>query len=341
MSITVPNYRLPRVYQWNLTLQQSLGSTGVFSLAYVASSAHALEHREQFIFNAGPGLPSSPNFSQLSVTSNNGASNYNSLQAQVQSHVAKVLEMQAAYTWSHAIDNGTSNMEFNSMDPRIDRGNSDYDVRNSVSAAATYNLPSYNRGLFSKALLTGWAVNSIFGAHSSPPFNINARTFTVGASGTNYTERADLVPGEPVWINARSVGGYLVPGGKYVNPAAFTNPGPTEAQGDLGRNSLRGFGYWQLDFGVHRMFPITEGVHLQFRAEAFNIFNHPNFANPNGLNATLGAPLPGSLGNTLGFGESPSSLASGLGGGSNNGGFNPLFQSGGPRALQLALRVVF
>jgi hypothetical protein len=263
LAITVPNYKMPRVYQWNLTLQQDLGRTSVFSLAYVGSSAHDLQHSESFIFNEVPQFVS-PDFSELTVITNAGASNYNSLQAQVQSHVARVLEMQASYTWSHAIDNGTSNLEFNSNDPRLDRASSDYDVRNSVSAAATYNLPFYRGGSIAKALLSGWAVNSIFGAHSSPPFAINARTFTVGTTGVNYTERANRVPGEPVWIDANSVGGFTVPGGRYVNPAAFVNPPATETQGDVGRNSLRGFDYWQLDFGVHRMFPITKRVHMQF-----------------------------------------------------------------------------
>jgi hypothetical protein len=128
-----------------------------------------------------------------------------------------------------------------------------------------------------------------------------------------------------------------------VNPAAFTDPSPTALQGNSARNSLRGFGYAQVDFGVHRQFPITDKAGLQFRAELFNILNHPNFSNPTPISTGdyVGAPAPGSLGNTLGFGESPSSLASGLGGGGNTGGFNPLFQVGGPRAVQLALRLEF
>ena len=339
-TVAVPNYKLPRVYEYNLTVQQSLGAGSVFSLAYVGSSAHSFQRTTQFI---NP----SPDFSQLSVISNGSASNYNSLQAQVQSHIRKVLEMQVAYTWSHSIDNGSSDSTPNSTDPRADRGPSDFDVTNSVSGALTYNIPSYMGpgGVLPKAILGHWSLNSIVGAHSSPPFNIYSYNYVAGSLGTNFTERADAVPGQPVWIHSKYAPGttYLVPGGKYVNPAAFTDPSATALQGDSARNSLRGFGYSQIDFGVHRQFPITEKVGLQFRAEVFNILNHPNFANPGGANTEgyVGTPAPGSLGDTLGFGESPSSLASGLGGGGNTGGFNPLFQVGGPRAVQLALRLEF
>gem|GEM_PF-121950 len=346
VSVTVPGYKLPRVYQWNLTLQQSIGPESVASLAYVASSGHALQHHEQYIFNEGDGLPFSNNFSELSVIDNSGASNYNSLQAQVQSHIAKKLEVQLAYTWSHSIDNGSSDTTPNSTDPRADRGPSDFDTRNSVSAAFTYNLPSYGGAKIVKSLLNNWSLNSIFGAHSSPPFNIYSEDYVAGALGLNYTERADTVPGQPVWIHAKdSSAGFPIPGGKYVNPNAFSDPSSTALQGDSGRNYLRGFGFWQLDFGVHRAFPITDSVKVQFRAEAFNIFNHPNFSNPtttqNGDFVGTAAPGADGLGNTLGFGETASSLASGLGGGSNVGGFNPLFQVGGPRAVQLALRIEF
>jgi len=347
LTVAVPNYKLPRVYEYNLTLQQTIGAGSVFSVAYVGSSAHAFQRTSEFFFNQGPGLPSSPNFQSLNVIGNGSASNYNSLQVQVQSRIRKVLEMQAAYTWSHSIDNGSSNSEPNSSDPRADRGPSDFDVADSVSGALTYNLPSFMGpgGAIPKAVLSHWSINSIVGAHTSPPFNIYSENYTVGSLGTNFTERADQVPGQPVWEYSKYAPGttYLIPGGKYVNPAAFTDPSPTALQGNSARNSLRGFGYAQVDFGVHRQFPITDKAGLQFRAELFNILNHPNFSNPTPISTGdyVGAPAPGSLGNTLGFGESPSSLASGLGGGGNTGGFNPLFQVGGPRAVQLALRLEF
>lgn len=350
VTVAVPNYKLPRVYEYNLTLQQTLGRTSVVTLAYVGSSAHALQRTTEYLFDQGATFASPPvnnNFSELGVISNGSASNYNSFQAQVQTHIRKVLEMQAAYTYSHSIDNGSSDSEPNATDPRLDRGSSDADVRHSVSGALTYNLPAYSGrgGIVPKAVLSHWSLNGIVGAHTAQPFNIYSENYTAGAQGTNFTERADVVPGEPVWIYSRYAPGtnILIPGGKYVNPAAFTDPSPTAAQGDSGRNSLRGFGYAQIDFGVHRQIPITEKVGIQFRAELFNILNHPNFANPSPATSGgyVGAPAPGTLGNTLGFGESPSSLSAGLGGGGNTGGFNPLFQVGGPRAVQLALRVEF
>ena len=108
--------------------------------------------------------------------------------------------------------------------------------------------------------------------------------------------------------------------------------------GSLGRNTLRGPGAWQVDLGIHRNFPLTEKATVEFRFEAFNIFNHPNFANPQFVSAFVDGtdvtidPL---------FGVVNTSLARGFGGGGNTGGFNPLFQSGGPRSIQFALRFTF
>jgi hypothetical protein len=92
---------------------------------------------------------------------------------------------------------------------------------------------------------------------------------------------------------------------------------------------LRGFGAWQADFAVQRQFHFTERVGLRFRSEFFNIFNHPNFVPPNN---SLISPL---------FGHSTQTLASSLGSGGPNGGFNPLYQIGGPRSIQLALKLQF
>jgi hypothetical protein len=104
-------------------------------------------------------------------------------------------------------------------------------------------------------------------------------------------------------------------------------PAPSGTQGNFGRNVLRGFGATQADVALQRQFHLTEKVGLRFRSEFFNIFNHPNFGNPNN---NLTDPL---------FGHSTQTLASSLGSGGANGGFNPLYQIGGPRSIQLALKL--
>jgi hypothetical protein len=122
--------------------------------------------------------------------------------------------------------------------------------------------------------------------------------------------------------------GSQYPGGKIFNKAAFTAPAAGQ-QGNFGRNVLRGFGATQADVALQRQFHLTERLGLRFRGEFFNIFNHPNFGSPNN---TLSRPL---------FGHSTQMLASFLGSGGANGGFNPLYQIGGPRSIQLALKLQF
>jgi len=106
---------------------------------------------------------------------------------------------------------------------------------------------------------------------------------------------------------------------------------PKARQGNLGRNAIRGFGATQLDIGMHRDFSITESLKLQFRAEMFNLLNHPNFGPPT---AAIGFG---------GFGLSSQMLNESLSGarGAGAGGFNPLYQVGGPRSVQLALKFSF
>ena len=144
--------------------------------------------------------------------------------------------------------------------------------------------------------------------------------FLSGASGVT---RPNLVPGVPLWIANPNVAG-----GKEINPAAFTIP-TGAVQGDLGRNALRGFGATQVDLTLRRQFKLRERLSLQARADFFNIFNHPNFGPPTNY---LSSPL---------FGQSTQMLGASLGSGGQNGGLNPLYQIGGPRSAQLALKLQF
>jgi hypothetical protein len=107
---------------------------------------------------------------------------------------------------------------------------------------------------------------------------------------------------------------------------------------DLGRKVLRGFGAWQVDFALHRTFRLSDRTTLQFRAEvAFNIFNHPNFANP----SDFGDPSHLTLAQTSSFGVANQMLATRLNSTGVSAQLNLLFQTGGPRSVQFALRLGF
>ena len=114
-----------------------------------------------------------------------------------------------------------------------------------------------------------------------------------------------------------------MPGGRSLNPDAFAVP-PAGQQGSEARNDISGYGLTQIDLSLARQFFLTDRTHLQFRADAFNVFNHPNFTNPLAL-----------IGSDPRFLKSQSMLNQGL------GGLNPLFQEGGPRSLQLSLKLTF
>ena len=118
------------------------------------------------------------------------------------------------------------------------------------------------------------------------------------------------------------------PGGRRLNPAAFQVEA-AGVQGNLGRNVISGFGMSQLDLALSREFKISDRMGLELRVEAFNAFNHPNFADPEKF---LDSPL---------IGQSTSMLNMMLGTGSPGSGLSPLLGSGGPRALQLGLRFHF
>jgi hypothetical protein len=141
------------------------------------------------------------------------------------------------------------------------------------------------------------------------------------------------------------------PGGERINPAAFSSAHSsiftgdrinTPGQGTLGRNALRGFPFYQVDVSLRRRFNLTERVGIQFKTDIFNIFNHPNFSNPEAtLYSRYGIGLPGLPIPNPSFGLSQSIV--GRGGESTGviGGLNSLYQAGGPRSIQFSLKLQF
>src|SRR6266545_1360725 len=311
------NLKLPRTYQWNLALEQSLGIDQTISATYVGANARRLLRLTSRLFP--PGLFT--NFTQNIATSD-----YHAMQLRFQRRISRGLQALASYTWSHSIDNisADSSAGNSPLDPNLDRGSSDFDVRHSFSAAVTYNIPTPKAGVFGNAILRNWGVDTFLTARSATPVNLVAGSSFTG--GVETLIRPDLIVGIPLYIEDPNVAG-----GRRFNRAAFAIP-PAGRQGTLGRNVLRGFSVYQVDLSVRRKFNLTERVNVLFRSDFFNLFNHPNFGDP-GRDGTF---LPGPL-----FGQSTLMLGRSLGSGGAGGGFSPLYQSGGPRSIQLAVKLNF
>jgi hypothetical protein len=315
-----PHLSLPRSYQWNLALEQSMGRSQSLSLTYIGAIGRDLL-RVSILSNVNP------NFPFVSVTDNSATSDYHALQLKFQRRLSRGLQAMASYTFSHSIDTSSTDAFSHYLNtpgafasPNVDRGDSDFDIRHSFTTGFTYDLPSGGSPA-ARAIVGDWSLDSFVLARSAPPVDVVGALYF--AAGTALYPRPNVNPGVPL---ERYGAGY--PGGKIFNNAAFTTP-PVGRQGNLGRNVLRGFDATQADVEVQRQFRVTEKVGLRFRAEFFNILNHPNFGNPNN---NLSSPL---------FGRSTQTLANSLGSGGANGGFNPLYQIGGPRSIQLALRLQF
>jgi Carboxypeptidase regulatory-like domain/TonB dependent receptor len=319
--VAEPHLKLPRTYEWNVALEQSLGSSQSVSATYIGAIGRDLL-RSTVLINPNP------DFQSVNITSNTATSDYQALQVKFQRRLSHGLQALASYTFSHSIDNASTDAFANYLNtpasianPSIDRGNSDFDIRHSFTAGVSYSLPTPGWNKFARATLGGWSVDAFVLARSAPPVNVVGAITFVG--GIDLYPRPNVVPGVPQVLY-----GSQYPGGKIFNAAAFTPALPGQ-QGDFGRNVLRGFGATQADVAFQRQFPLREQLNLRFRAEFFNILNHPNFGPPNN---SLTSPL---------FGYSTQTLASSLGSGGANGGFNPLYQIGGPRSIQLALKLAF
>jgi hypothetical protein len=323
-----PHLNAPYALEWNVALEQSLGRAQSFSLSYVGAADRRLLATESI---TNPNL----NYSAAELIANRGELSYNALQAQFRRALTRGLQALVSYNWSHSIDTGSFGLYANGnfADVNANRGDSDYDVRHSFSAALTYEIPSLKGNPIARAITSGWSTNNIVQIHSGPPIDITDSNFAGALSQLNASVlvRPDVVPGQPLYLH-----GSQYPGGEALNPAAFIDPpvdpvtGLPTRQGNLGRNSLHALGLTEWDFAVHRDFPLHESVKLQFSAELFNVLNHPNF----GLfNSTF------QTGNTF-FGQS-TTMQNQLGGQEGWGIQSSLYASGGPRSTQLALKLVF
>ena len=318
-----PNLKLPYSHQWNLAVEQAFGSTATMSVSYVGALGRRLLRQEQL-------LNPTPRIQILTLGTNNGHSRYDSLQVKYSRRLSRGLQALASYTLANSRDN-ISNDSIPAVpsfrfDPDQDWGPSDFDVRHTFSGGVTYSIPaSFASGWRSR--LSRWFVDGVLVARSALPVNVVTGT---SAFSVSNILRPDVVAGIPSTIDDPSLpGGWRFNRGAFVNPPLDANGNPLR-QGTLGRNPLRAFAMSQVDLAVHRDIPVGRGMTVQFRAECFNVFNQDNFGPPaNTLNSGL-------------FGQATRTLASSYGsGGVVGGGLSPLYQVGGPRSIQLAVRFQF
>ncbi|MDE1175837.1 MAG: TonB-dependent receptor [Edaphobacter sp.] len=317
-----PELKLPRTQQWNVAIEQALGPRQNLTITYVGSAGSKLTTQKQY-YPAKSGNSNYAASSYLYLTKNGASSNYNALQLQFQRQLSHGLQALLSYTWAHSIDDATSNFQIATQL----RASSDTDISHNFQAALTYDLPTrYNSRILSSTL-GGWAVDGRTFARTALPVDVISNAALADSSGIVISNHPNRVAGQPLYITDASA-----PNRRAINYAAYSvayaSDGTTLVEGNAGRNSARGFGAVQTDLALRREFVFTERTGLQFRVEAFNLLNHPIF---------------GAVYNQLSYGQTGASrfgiaynlLSNSL------GGLNSLYQSGGPRSLQLAVKLHF
>ncbi len=300
--------RDPHSLNYSLNIQQALGPKVIAQIGYVGNGARKqllLRDSNQAALNpAGadvdpytqqasrPYFSSFPNYSAINEEDSIGTANYNSLQTLIRTQAWHGLTTQASYTWSHSLDDGTqyrSALPQDSTNVKGGYGNSDYDVRNTFSAALGYDVPVLKEG--PGWLTRGWQLNGLIAIHGGEPFSVLSPTDNSG-TGEGFQRGVQL--SDPY----AGVQHSLVNGSEFwVNPASF-GPGPTGTfAGTSRKDQIYGPGYQDVDFSVFKTGTIHEKVKVQFRAELFNLFNHHNFAPP--LNVADGQSL-GQIYDTIG-----------------------------------------
>jgi hypothetical protein len=240
----------------------------------------------------------------------------------------------ASYTWARSFDNVSDDSVrraiMTSIDPALDRGPSDFDIRHQLTGLISYELPAPVSHRVGNKLLRNWALDSIFNARSARPLNV---VYLFPTAFGVASLRPDVVSGtSPLLFDP------LVAGGHRLNPAAFAAPDGLQ-QGNLSRNSLRGFPFYQIDLALRRKFNLSETVALQFQTDAFNLLNHANFEDQSGNDLVIGSRFGDGKSFTpnLAFGQTAAMSGRSLAG----GGFPSFYSFGGPRTLRFSVKLLF
>jgi hypothetical protein len=314
-----PELRTPYTVQWNAALEYSISRNDTVEVAYVGARGHRLL---QTSFYRAP----NPRFTgTINTIGNEGQSEYNSLQLQYRRRLSHGVTARAAYTYSRSYDNNSDTQSARvPTDAHLtdEWGYSDFDVPHSASGSITW-MPSVGGPAPLKAIIGDWTVGLLGRVRSGTPFTVVLGRDTFGL-GMSTIERPDIVPGEPFWI-----GDPNVPGGQRLNRDAFSTP-PARRQGNLPRNSIRGFSVAQFDLSLARSIPLGRERRIDLRIDTFNVFNTPNFV----IGVTSPSLASATFGQATGMlNQARSSLQGDR--------LNPLYQLGGPRSVELSVSYRF
>jgi hypothetical protein len=387
-----PGYQIPeKILSYTASAQQQLPGGAVLTVAYVGSQGRNLFLRS--ITNKIIGVTQDPKtgvgkairefgdrFAEIDYKTSGGTDHYDSMQTTLNRRFATGLSVAAQYTWGHSIGDTAGSNEANTAgnpyDFGADRGNNNFDIRQSFNFTTLYQLPFGHGKRFGNSLskpvdmlFGGWQLGGVINARSGVPMDVliirpdiayadtrDGRIYSspvLGMDGTIYTVPVVNTPGGGASRNIRrpnvvaGVNPYLDHGRSVINPAAFSVPA-AGAFGNSARNSLSGPSLAQLDLTINKRFNLSERFNLEFRGEIYNLFNHANFANPPNLRLSQGLPAGGTFaGGIVPVGSSiqPGQAFSTANAGGNFGVMTSTVSNqiglGTNRQIQLALRLNF
>jgi len=350
------NITTPYVTTWTLNVQHAFTNSLSGEVAYVGdhgSNLMGVRDLNQF----GEFNSTFPYLANVYQMSNIYRSNYNGLQATLTARNFHGLVATAGYTYSHALDDVGANWDFgaglglpqDSTHVGREYASSDFDIRHRFTLSFTYSIPGRE---FPGQLLKGWQLISIVSIYSAQPWGPMDSSDNISGHSEGV-DRWDFV-GNPSDFKPNTVGiPYFAPGsipavcnnaantpalqtslgmfGCYAEGNSAMIPPVLGTFGTMGRNTFRDLGFRNWDFSVAKNWKFGERFGAQFRAEFFNVLNHPNFANPYGGQNGFGMNDPSVLGPGFGCACATPDVAA----------TNPVLGSGGARAIQLGLKLLF
>ena len=266
---------------YSLTIQQALPYRLTAQIGYIGNQAHHLLDRNN-VNNIDPatGQRPLPSFGRVDIKSSGSNANFHGLQFSLYRRAANGLQLGTQYMWSHAFDEGSlgggESTAIQKADCRsCDYGPTNQDVRHTLTVNGVYSLP-YGRDGGSGAmhyLLGGWMLSGLMQARTGRPLTITASRATSDLpDGNNQAQRADRVTSVPVYPAEQTPE-------VWFNPAAFAVPA-SGTWGNVGRNTVRAPGLFQIDLALQKRFEISGARNFEFRIEAFNAFNRLNLGAP-------------------------------------------------------------